>query len=851
MSRAMGRSGARNSRSLRMTVLAAAIGSGLGFSGQAAAQLEEVIVTAERRELSIQDTPVSVVAFTGDTLEFKGVRDMMEVANLTPNLDVKGSRGTGNTSLSYQVRGISGGGAVGTYIDNVFMPRTSGPVMRILDLERLEVLRGPQGTLFGRNNTAGAIRVFTKEPGPERDGYLRVTGGNFDRTDVVGMVNVPISDNFFIRAQGAWMEQDGFVRRGPQLLGSTEDKVLRVRAAWLPSDAVKVVFGAMHNESESDGSPTDLIQFNMAPACPFDSTVDTICWQGNYADWMSDFLEAHGQPRLRDNDPRLTLDGFTMPDFCFLTGPDPDWDDACLQWNKNDYTQFDVAVTWDISDRISMVSTTGLSDFSSDGVSDWQLLGMEVRRDQTESKTLWQEVVFNIDLFEGKLQLITGGNYYGEELISPRAPLYNAIGSSTFSSATGGSANGNLWGCAGAGTTPPLCAAGEQRLRRTADTYGETDISSFGAFVSANWHITDRVGLTLGLRGIYEERDVLSIAYASDNFVPENGVSDVLTGSNDWSETDWRATLDFRATDELMLYFTASKAFRAGTFASQGSQAPTPARPWTLRAPMTEVPPERLNNFEVGLRSEWFDRRLRFNATAFDMNLTDRQGATAVPDPTAQTGFVIQVLSQGDVDLDGIELEGTLAVTDRFTLDASAGWIDYVMENPCVNNGLFLIPSPIERSWNLGSRYNLPTGNGGNVSIGLNYSWVGAQETHPGGLTPAQYDEHNCAARLAPGPGGAPNTAPLNFQDSRHRVDSYGLLNATVRYAPVTDRWAITLYGANLTDETYANNAQAFGRGYWTAGGPLVGINNIHRNAIAEFRGRPREFGLTFQYNFY
>jgi iron complex outermembrane receptor protein len=823
-------------------IVAACCGAGVGLSA-GAQQLEEIIVTAERRELSLQETPISVMAFSGDMLEFKGVRDLHEIAELTPNLDVKGTRGTGNTSLSYQVRGISGGGAVGTYIDNVFMPRTTGPVMRVLDLERLEVLRGPQGTLFGRNNTAGAIRVFTKEPGPDQDAYLRVTGGSFSRGDVVGMINVPLSDNFFIRAQGAVMEQDGFVRRGPQVLGSTEDTIARLRAAWLPSDTVKVVFSLMRNDSESDGSATDLVQFNMAPACPFPSaTVDTVCWQGNYADWMSDFLQAYGQPRLRDNDPRLTLDDYTMPDFCFLTGPNPDWDDACLQWNKNNYAQFDTAITWDISDRVSMVSTTGLSDFSSDGVSDWQLLGMEFRRDQTESKTIWQEVVFNIDLFDDNVQLVTGANYFSEELISPRAPLYNAIGSSVFSatSPTGGTAFGDRWGCAGSGTTPPLCSAGESRLRRTADTYGKTDTESLGAFISANWHMTDRLGLTLGLRGIYEERDVLSIAYASDNFVPQNGVEDALTGNNDWSETDWRATLDFRVTDDLMLYFTSSKAFRAGTFASQGSSAPTAQRPWTLRAPMNEVPPERLNNREIGMRSEWIDSRLRFNATAFDMTLTDRQGATAVPDATSSTGFTIQVLSQGDVDLDGVEIEASFAVTDRFTLDASAGWIDYVMENPCINNGLFLIPSPIERSWNLGTRYDLGLSNGASWSIGFDYSYDGAQETHPGGLTP----EQNTAL-------GCPTTGALNFQDSRYRLDGYGLLDATVRYAPANAKWALTLYGANLTDEHYGNNAQAFGRGYWTAGGPLVGINNVSRNAIAEFRGRPREYGLTFQYNFY
>ena len=834
---------ARQSSVHRVASLAAAVSAALGgISAAHAQQLEEIIVTAERRELNLQDTPISVMAFSGETLEFRGIRDLGEVADLTPNLDVKGSRGTGNTSLSYQVRGISGGGAVGTYIDNVFMPRTSGPVMRVLDLERLEVLRGPQGTLFGRNNTAGAIRVFTKEPGPDQDAYLRVTGGSFGRSDVVGMINAPVSENFFIRAQGALLQQDGYVQRGPQDLGSTEDTIARLRAAWLPSDTVKVVFSLMRNDSESEGSATDMVEFNMAPACPFDASVTTVCWQGNYADWMSDFLEANGQPRLQHNDPRLVLDDYTMPDFCFLTGPNPDWDDACLQWNKNEYTQFDAAVTWDLSDRVSMVSTTGLSDFSSDGISDWQLLGMESRRDRTESQTLWQEVVFNIDLFDGKVDLITGGNYFTEELISPRAPLYNAIGSSVFSATApgGGTAFGNHWGCAGGGTTPPLCSAGESRLRRTGDLYGETDTESLGAFVSANWHMTERLNLTLGLRGIYEERDVLSIAYASDNFVPQNGVADELSGNNDWSETDWRSTLDFQVTDDLMLYFTRSKAFRAGTFASQGSSAPTADRPYTLRAPMTEVPPERLNNREIGMRSEWFDSRLRLNLTAFDMTMTDRQGATAITDPTSPTNFTIQVISQGDVDLDGIELEANLAVTERFMLDASAGSIDYVMENPCINNGLFLIPSPIEKSWSLGSTYNLPLDNGSNWSFGLTYSYTGAQETHPGGLTP----EQNAAL-------GCPNTTPTTFQDSRYRLDDFALVNATVRFAPADANWGLTLYGTNLTDEHYANNAQSFGRGFWTAGGPLAGINNISRNAIAEFRGRPREFGLTFQYNFY
>ncbi|HEY8518755.1 MAG TPA: TonB-dependent receptor plug domain-containing protein [Gammaproteobacteria bacterium] len=241
------------------------------WSAASAQDLEEIIVTAERREMALQDTPISVIAFTGETLEYKGVRDMFELAGTTPNLDIKGSRGTGNTSPNYQIRGIGGGGGatgergVGFYIDNVFMPRTTGPVMRVLDVERIEVLRGPQGTLFGRNSTGGAIRVFSRQPSNELDGYLKLTGGNFDHRDVSAMINVPITDRVYFRAQAASLEQDGYVRRGPQMLGDSEDTVVRLQTAWHPSHAVSVTTGLLRTDSESNGSPTDMVRSTWRP----------------------------------------------------------------------------------------------------------------------------------------------------------------------------------------------------------------------------------------------------------------------------------------------------------------------------------------------------------------------------------------------------------------------------------------------------------------------------------------------------------------------------------------------------------------------------------------------------------
>ncbi|HEY0960957.1 MAG TPA: TonB-dependent receptor [Pseudomonadales bacterium] len=812
-----------------------------------AQQLEEIVVTAERRELLLQDTPISVMAFGGEKLEASGVEDMFDLADIAPNLEIKGSRGTGTTAPTFQIRGISGGGgatgerSVGYYVDNVFMPRTTGPVMRILDVERIEVLRGPQGTLFGRNSTGGAIRVFSKQPGPEKDAYVRVTGGNFDRLDVAGMLNVPLSDNVFLRAQVASLEQDGYVRRGPQMLGSNDDEMVRLQLGWEPRADVKVNFGALYTDSYSDGSATDMIQFNMDPVCPLDPSQSTWCMQGNYADWVSDFLEQSGQPRLSHNDPRLVADDFSMPDWCFLDGPDPDWDEACRQWNTAEYKQVDMNVAWEITDALSLQSTTGISDFSSSGVTDWQLMGMEFRPSGVESDVFYQEFQFNFALMDGFADFVTGANYFREDSGSPREAVYNALGSSVFNSTTGGTAFGNEWGCAGSGTQTPLCSQPERRLRRTGDGSTQQDATAYGLFANATMHFLDeRANLTLGARRSYDEKELTSTVYNSDNFIAQTGDFTAVSAKDDWSATDFRVTADFHVNDDIMLYATRSRAFRSGTFSVPAAVAPAAGRAYYLRPPLAPVPPELLYNNEVGIRSDWFDGRFRLNVTYYEMDFTNRQGASAVTDPTAPTGFVIQLVNQGDVELWGTEVEASFAVTDRLTLEAATGTANYEMENVCINNGPFLFPPPMDDSYNLNARYQFET-DAGNYTFTVNNAHTGPMQTHPGGFTAEENARYNCGAFAA------------TFIDSRYEVPSYDLVNASLRFDLAGGKWSVTLFANNLTDETYANNAQSFGRGYWTQGGPpgAAGLSAPARSAVADYRGRPREYGLTFQYNFF
>ncbi|HEY8507675.1 MAG TPA: TonB-dependent receptor, partial [Steroidobacteraceae bacterium] len=436
--------------------------------------LEEVVVTAERRETNLQDTPISIIAFQAETLEARGIEDLSDLALFSPNLAINGARGYGNNQPVFSIRGISGGGGVTSergvalYIDNIFVPRTNGTVFKVFDIESIEVLRGPQGTLFGRNSTGGAVRLVTKQPGPEFESYLRATVGNFDRHDISGMVNIPVNDRFWLRAQAAYLEQDGYVRRGSQMLGSSEDWLGRLQAAFNIKDNVKLTIGALYSDSKSDGSPGDFETFDMQGSII----------EGNYADWLSDALELAGQPRLVDGDPRIVRDDYSMPDFCLLDDFDPDWDEACEQRNDNKYTQLDAKLDWQINDSMKLISTTGWANLDHVGITDWQLLGTERRPDDVESTVFFQELQLNTPLFGGKVDFVTGINYYYEDSGSA-VVIINRRGTS------------ELFVPMGPGPTEQRPNGnGDAGLFDSADTDTRQKTTSWGWFNSATWHIT-------------------------------------------------------------------------------------------------------------------------------------------------------------------------------------------------------------------------------------------------------------------------------------------------------------------------------------------------------------------------
>src|SRR5687768_4734201 len=331
-----------------------------------------IIVTSERRATNLQDTPLSVVAITDEAAAAKGIEDLEDLSKFTPNLSITPTRGGGNNSAYFVIRGIGGGGGatgergVGLYVDGIYMPRTSGAVLRVLDIDRIEVLRGPQGTLFGRNSTGGAIRIFSKQPTDELEGSVRATVANMDRTDLVFTINLPVAEGVAMRAQGAYLDQGGFVERGTEELGAERDIIGRLQLRVEPSDRLQATLGLMYNESKANGTPLVFAEFDMRPG------IDGVI-QGNYADWINDAFKLAGQaPLAAYNDPRIVRGPYQATDLCFIDDFNPDYDPACNQSLEDEYWQADLNIVYELSDTVSLSSVSGYSQLIHRGTTDFQ-----------------------------------------------------------------------------------------------------------------------------------------------------------------------------------------------------------------------------------------------------------------------------------------------------------------------------------------------------------------------------------------------------------------------------------------------------------------------------------------------
>tara|TARA_R110001599_G_scaffold353847_1_gene599998 strand:- start:3423 stop:4241 length:819 start_codon:yes stop_codon:yes gene_type:complete len=225
--------------------------------------LEEVMVTARKREEGLQEAPIAISAFTGESLEARGITQLNDIQNMTPNLTFYNytTEGAATNNASVFIRGVGQSDfaptaepGVGLYVDGVYIGRTVGSTLDLVDLERIEVLRGPQGTLFGRNTIGGALNVFSKKPHDELDGRAEVTVGTDNRLEGALYANVPLTDQLFSNFSLLHKEQDGYVTNitSGQDLGDTDTTGARVGLLWQPADTLEVRVSGDYSSSDQN-----------------------------------------------------------------------------------------------------------------------------------------------------------------------------------------------------------------------------------------------------------------------------------------------------------------------------------------------------------------------------------------------------------------------------------------------------------------------------------------------------------------------------------------------------------------------------------------------------------------------
>ena len=538
------------------TALSVGLLAALGIGGPAAAQntLEEVVVTATKRSTSLQDIAGGASVIGGEDVGPGGIENVRDMAVAVPNLSIGDQfgfarvfmRGIGMTSID-----IGGEGSVSFLQDGAIIPRPAAQLVGMFDLEQVEVLRGPQGTLYGRGATAGAINLVTAKPGDELGGYLTATGGNYGLMTFQGAVDLPLGDAWALRLATKIEERDGY---GENLFSGedVDDRSAQAYRGTLAYDGDGAVSGALSFQyyEEDDRNfafhyfgPSQGTAGGLPPAVPVLGGQTVFDVGGDFYDINSD------QEALNEREGYLA----------------------------------NLLLDFELSDRMSLRSVTSVQDldrFLRDDLdsTDADLFG---RNDYTEqSESFSQEFTLNVD--GDRMDLLAGVMYFEEELYGQvLVPLNNVC----FLLA------------------PALCGTpvGDALNSGRYEQNGDVDITAYAAYAEVTWDLSDAFTLIAGVRYNYEERE------GTGTFRFDAAGLDVNTDQDaDWDDITPRVTLQYRPDDNMMLYATYNQAFKSGVI-NTGSVSP-PLDPETVDAWEVGIKGGSDDGtFTYGLIGFWYD----------------------------------------------------------------------------------------------------------------------------------------------------------------------------------------------------------------------------------------------------
>jgi iron complex outermembrane receptor protein len=783
--------------------------------------LEEIIVTAEFRESSLQETPLAITAITGDMLDARAQTNLYEVANQAPNVTLKRG-GQARSGMLAFIRGVGQYDfiaavepGVGVYVDDVYYAQLTGSLLELMDVDRVEILRGPQGTLAGRNSIGGAVKMYTKQPGEDDSGFLRVGFGNYQQVDFRGAGGMTlIEDSLYARFSGAGKSRDGYVKvldyecthpgsglptnrggKGCEIgrQGELQYATGRLQLRWIANDDLEINFSGDYLDDKSGIAPgvatyadrTD-IEANLA-----NPTVTLEDQNGNVTFYRDHIFVPYGPYRNAGdpiNDPYVTY--ATATDFgpMYMLGGNPavtapaPWKPSVLE-PRNYITQWGSSLTldWNISDTLSFTSISAYREF--DARSTWDEDASPVALNQLDNRLdNWQFTQeFRLNGTTGPLDYTLGAFYLDQNShYEARVTLNYAL----------------IDFIHGPDPTPADTKAG---------------------FAHLAWHVTDNLTLSGGVRYSQEFKGYTHHRHNPDGTDVIGGPPgsqfnwrlagiEGLTAEFEDDRTDWRLAASYNLGDSSMVYGSASTGYKGG------GVNPRPFFPDQLKT----FDSEELTSYELGWKSDLFNNTLRLNVAAF---FTEYENIQLVlkqcENPFAPGGIgppCLKPANVGDAEIQGIEVEATWYLTDQFLVDASGSTLDfeYTEVDPLAFSSIIIDPLDMitpytpENKWSLGAQYTFTEGRFGEFMVRVDGSYMSEVYADP-------------ANREV------------------NKLDGYTLINAVLRWDAPDDAWRIEAQWLNLGDEVYYIDA--------------YDVHDSQGTVIAQ-PGLPSTWNLSFQRNF-
>ncbi|MBL0923370.1 MAG: TonB-dependent receptor [Sphingomonadaceae bacterium] len=765
---------------------------------QSSQGLEEIVVTARKTSENLQEVPISISAISADSLEKRGVSNVAQVADFTPNVTFDSTApisGSSSALVAY-IRGIGQSDyamnfepGVGVYVDGVYVARNVGGVMDLLDLERVEILKGPQGTLFGRNTIGGAISLVTKKPSAELSGKIEATTGRYRRLDVRGSLNVPLADTLFASFAFSAKNRDGFVHRilfpgitpadpsdlrsldGGRLsrlpngndLGNENSDTGRVQLLWTPGARTEVRLIGDYTRTRENAAPSTLVNADASQPTQI-AFAYNLCVAGVPIPACNSIIDGQRGVAINPNfTSRLPYDNrFLTPGRSTTYGNG-------ISGTALDSWGLTLDVSHELSDGIDIRSITGYRNLDVAFGEDADMSPLVI--DHHGFETLQEQFSQEFQL-TGKLDSFkwVAGLYYFWE---------------------GGDDNGYV----------PLAGGLFQ-------VFGPNKITnrSYAAYAEGTYNLTDALSVTFGGRYTAErkrfrggQRDLNNF---SGNFVglppssfpvPSDPTILYPPGLNKQKYNDFsmRGGVQYKINDDIFTYVSYSEGFKAGGWDTR------------LTGPSLvpiEFQPETARTWEIGLKSELFDRSLRFNIAAFSTNYQNLQ-------LIVQRGISPLTANAGRSKIEGVEVDAVWAPAPDLQLSASYGYINArytFLDARALASGIGYSNQFVNTPKNTASvaiDYGRDIGSG-RIAIHGDLSW--------------KDDVFNDAV----------NTPQLQQK-------SMALANASMRYTH-NDKWNFTLGASNLFDKRYI----------------VSGFNQPGVAFIYETHGRPREWYFQVGYSF-